>query len=111
MARPSTLWQVVAGLFVFINVAGVGFAIDMGEPAHPAEHAVLLVATYLAWLIGPWRRRQEPARPQLNDARVEYLQQSVDAVAIEVERLGEKKRFDEKLRTVREEIPPPKKDQ
>ena len=111
MARPSKRWQVVAGLFVFINVAGAGFAIAMGEPSHAAGHAVLLVATYFAWLIGPWRQRQESTRPQLNDARVEYLQQSVDAVALEVERLGEKKRFDEKLKAVRDEIPPPKKDQ
>lgn len=112
----SRLWRWAAGAFVVINVLGAGFAIAMGEPRHAATHAVLLTLGYLAWLLMPARRgkdpaREDPARSQLADERIEYLQQSVDAVALEVERLGEKKRFDEKLKAVRDEIPPPKKDQ
>jgi hypothetical protein len=38
------------------------------------------------------------------------LQQSVDAVALEVERLGESQRFNEKLRAVRDQIPPKKEE-
>jgi hypothetical protein len=40
----------------------------------------------------------------LRDPRIDYLQQSVDAVALEVERLGEAQRFQEKLRA--EKRPP-----
>ena len=110
MTQRSRLWRWAAGAFVLINVAGAGYAIAMGEPSHAAVHAVLLIAGYLGWLmIGPWRRRQDPARSQLADERIEYLQQSVDAVALEVERIGEGKRFDEKLRSVRDEISPSKK--
>jgi hypothetical protein len=112
MIRRSRLWQAVVALFIIINVAGAGFAIAMGEPMHAVSHAALLLVGYVGWLVGPWRRRQEPApAEQLSDDRIEYLQQSVDAVALEVERLGESQRFNEKLRAVRDEIPPPKKDQ
>jgi hypothetical protein len=108
----SRLWPAVVVLFIFINVAGAGFAVAMGEPMHALAHAALLLVGYVGWLVAPWRRRQEPApAEQLSDERIEYLQQSVDAVALEVERLGESQRFNEKLRAVRDEIIPPKKDQ
>jgi hypothetical protein len=111
MTRPSRPWQVAAALFVLINVGGAGYAIAMGEPAHAGFHAVLLVLGYAGWLVGPWRRRQEPALSQLPDSRIDYLQQSVDAVALEVERIGEAQRFADKLRAEKGETPPPRKDQ
>ena len=114
MTRRSRLWRWVAAAFVLINVGGAGLAIAMGEPMHAATHAVLLIVGYLGWLLMPARRGQAPADPvrvQLTDERIEYLQQSVDAVALEVERIGEAKRFDEKLRAVRDEMSTPKKDQ
>ncbi|MEP6858666.1 MAG: hypothetical protein ABI994_09785 [Gemmatimonadales bacterium] len=107
----SRLWRWAAGAFVLINLGGAGLAIGMGEPSHAAMHAVLLIVGYLGWLLMPRRIRQDPVPAQLDDARIDYLQQSVDAVALEVERLGEGKRFDEKLRAVRDEISPTKKDQ
>ena len=111
MTRPSKLWRVAAALFVLINVAGAGYGVTVGEPAHAAVHVVLILGAYLGWRLGPWARRQDPAPAQLADARIDYLQQSVDAVALEVERLGESQRFNEKLRSVRDEITPPKRDQ
>ena len=42
---------------------------------------------------------------QLTDERLEKLQQSVDAVALEVERIGEAQRFREKLDAQRSEKP------
>jgi len=110
MTRRSRLWQAVVALFIVINVGGAGFAIAMGEPVHALAHAVLLLVGYVGWLVAPWRRRQGLEPAQLPDERIEYLQQSVDAVALEVERLGESQRFNEKLRAVRDEITPPKKD-
>ena len=112
MVRRSRLWRWAAGAFVVINVLGAAFAIAMGEPMHAAGHAVMLTLGYLAWLLMPGRRGQDPADParsQLPDERIEYLQQSVDALALEAERIGEGKRFDEKLRSVRDEISPSKK--
>ena len=113
MTRRSRLWRWAAAAFVLINVGGAAIAIAMGEPMHAATHAVLLIVGYLGWLLMPARRGQDPAREperaQLTDERIEYLQQSVDAVALEAERIGEKKRFDEKLRSVRDEISPSKK--
>lgn len=111
MTRPSKLWRVAAVLFVLINVAGAGYAVVMGEPVHAAVHVVLFLGAYLGWRLGPWGRRKDPARAQLADARLEYLQQSVDAVALEVERIGEAQRFSDKLRADQGETPPPKKDQ
>src|SRR3981081_4022179 len=113
MIRRSRLWPTVVALFIVINVGGAAFAVAMGESVHALAHAALLLVGYVGWLVAPWRRRDEPGTPtqQLSDDRIEYLQQSVDAVALEVERLGESQRFNEKLRAVRDEIPPPKKDQ
>src|ERR1700694_5799078 len=109
MIRRSRLWQAVVAAFILINLGGAGFAIAMGEPAHAVGHAALLLVGYVGWLVAPWRRRQDLPPAQLPDERIEYLQQSVDAVALEVERLGESQRFNEKLRAVRDEISPPKK--
>jgi hypothetical protein len=74
-------------------------------------HVALLLAGfagYVLWRVAQWAGRKN-VPPQLSDERINYLQQSVDAVALEVERLGEAQRFNEKLRAVQQEIPPPKK--
>lgn len=42
---------------------------------------------------------------QLDDQRLEQLQQSIDAIAIEVERIAEAQRFTAKLMMEREEAP------
>ncbi len=111
MTGSFKLWRAVAAVFVFINVAGAGYAIAMGETMHAAVHVGLLVLGYLGWQFGPWKRRETVPPAQLPDPRVEYLQQSVDAMALEVERIGEAQRFNEKLRAEQGEKPPLKKDQ
>ena len=109
MTQPSKLWRVAAALYVFINVAGAGYAIAMGEGRHAFLHAVLLAVGFVGWQFAPWKRRQTPAPEQLPDARLDYLQQSVDAVALEVERIGEAQRFADKLRAEKGQAPPLKK--
>jgi hypothetical protein len=105
MTRRSTLWRVVAGVYVFINVAGFMWAMfSENDPNHAMLHVGLLIAGYVAWR-APWRRQQEAPAPQLDERRIEYLQQSVDAIALEVERIGEKQRFTDKLRVERGETP------
>ena len=103
MTGPSRLWRVIAGVFVFINVAGAGYAIAMREPTHALAHILALAVGYIGWSMGPWQRRRTPTPVGLPDARIDYLQQSVDAVALEVERLGEAQRYAEKLRAERRE--------
>ena len=108
MTQPSKLWRVAAVLFVIINVAGAVYALRMGERPHALVHVALLAVGFIGWQFAPWKRRQTPAPDQLPDARLDYLQQSVDAVALEVERLGEAQRFADKLR-VEGQTPPVKK--
>jgi hypothetical protein len=108
MARISKAWLILGGLFVVVNVLGIGYALAVGEPRHAIAHVVIIAAFYMGWLLGPWRSRQVAAPAQIADPRIDYLQQSVDAVALEVERLGEKQRYDEKLRAQNPEVRPPK---
>ncbi|HMA02964.1 MAG: hypothetical protein ACM34L_14115 [Gemmatimonas sp.] len=53
------------------------------------------------WAIASTKRR-ELMPPPYSDARLEQLQQSVDAIAIEVERIAEAQRFSAKLLAGRE---------
>ena len=103
MTRRSKLWQVGAALFIVINVGGAAYAAWVGEPVHAAVHVGLLLGGYVVWRLAPWARRRDLPRAQLADERLEYLQQSVDAVALEVERIGEAQRFSDKLRAERVE--------
>jgi hypothetical protein len=60
----------------------------------------------LIWVGWRWgvaaARRHSQLPPPMNDARLEQLQQSVDAIAIEVERIAEAQRFSAKLLAGRE---------
>jgi hypothetical protein len=104
-------WRVGAAVFVVANVGGAVLAAAQGEQMHAGVHVglVLLGAAYLVWR--PWAR---PERDDLSltpraDDRLSYLQQSVDAIALEVERIGEAQRFNEKLRAQPGEVSPPAK--
>ena len=108
MSGPSKLWRVIAAVFVFVNVAGAGYALAMREPMHAMTHALVLAVGYIVWSMAPWQRRRTPTPAALPEARIDYLQQSVDAVALEVERLGEAQRYAEKLRAERGETSPKK---
>ena len=105
MTRRYKLWRAGAALFALINLAGAGWAAATGEGVHAAVHVGLLLGAYLVWRLAPWARRQDLPRAQQADERFEYLQQSVDAIALEVERIGEKQRFSDKLRVERGETP------
>lgn len=110
--RRSKILRIGAVAWVIINGLGAPLAIAMGEPMHAATHAILLLGGYLAWQFVPRGRKAAPM--QLGEAdpkQLEYLQQSVDAIAVEVERISEAQRFSEKLRAEQREPPPQKKDQ
>src|SRR5688572_29707376 len=98
MDRRSKLWLAAASLSNLISGGAEGYALGMGEEAHAALHAVLL-------LLGPWRAWRVATRAPRHDAaplaaggRLEQLQDSVDAIAVEVERIGEAQRFTAKLK-------------
>jgi len=108
MTRGSKIWRAVAWAYAFINVGGLAFAAAGGEEMHAMLHAFLLllgVAGYVGWVLA--RRAPAPEKPQaqVGDAHLEYLQQSVDAMALEVERIGEAQRFSDKLKIEKGEIP------
>lgn len=56
--------------------------------------ALALVGVAVAYAVRPLKRARQI--PQ-NEDRLEHLQQSVDAIAIEVERIAEAQRFSAKL--------------
>lgn len=110
MTRRSKIWLALASLFTLVNVGGAGFAAAGAEGLHAATHVGLaFVGAYFMWRLV--RRAGEPqmagARPA--HEQLEQLQQSVDAVAIEVERIGEAQRFATKLAAERAEAAPLKR--
>ena len=106
MIGRTKRWWVVAVVFTFFNVGGVIWGAIMGEPMHAMGHIALQLVGYLVWkLTASIREEDTPALPPVDERRIEYLQQSVDAIALEVERLGEKQRFAEKLHVKGSETP------
>ena len=104
MSRRTVIWQAVATVFNVVNLAGAGYAIARAEWLHAGVHAALaLLGAYLTWRLAVTNglRSVPPELPM--DDRLTQLQQSVDAVAIEVERIGEAQRFSTKLQSERAE--------
>jgi len=100
--------RVGTALFVVINVGGAVFAAAQGEQLHAAVHVGLLLlgAAYLVWRPSSRSPREDLSLTPQADDRLSYLQQSVDAIALEVERIGEAQRFSEKLRAHQGEVSP-----
>ena len=116
MTRRSRIWRWAAGLYAFINVAGLGYAWAMDEEMHAMLHLFLLllgIAGYVGWRLARRASPQDVPQAQLaaEQQRIEYLQQSVDAMALELERVGEAQRFADKLRVEKGQTLPPKHDQ
>ena len=112
MTRRSKIWGLAAGLYAFINVGGLAIALERGEGMHAMLHLFLIllgVAGYVGYRLA---RRGAPEdhlpRAELAESRIEYLQQSVDAMALELERVGEAQRFSDKLRVEKGGTLPPK---
>jgi hypothetical protein len=109
MTRRSKIWRVIAALFGGANLGFAVYAAALGEGLHTAAHVVLmLLGAYVVWRLTPRAPRQELAPAQEADARLEYLQQSVDAIALEVERIGEAQRYSAKVQAERGGGSPPK---
>lgn len=104
MIRRVRLWLVAAAVFTLVNLAGAGYAAVQGEPIHAAVHVgLMLLGAYLVWRLATRTGRKEVPSVPPADERLEQLQQSMDAVALEVERIGEAQRFSAKLQAERAE--------
>jgi hypothetical protein len=99
MTRHPKLWLIGTSIFTLINVAGAPFAFVGGEPLHGAAHVVLAAAgAYLMSRMAPRaRRRQQLVGARGPEQQLDRLQQSLDTIAIEVERVGEAQRFMTKI--------------
>jgi len=109
MKRRISVGLVLAVLFTLANVAGAVYAGMLDEVRHAGLHVALAVlGAYGTWLIVA-RRRAAAASAQLAAAetgapselsgRLTNLEQSLDAIAVEVERVGEGQRFMTRLFT------------
>lgn len=95
----SRKWLVAAWIFTAINVLGIGPALYMREGPHTFIHVVLALLGMFAvqrLSSGGSEVRLDgtlAGRPSEIGDRLTNLEQSVDAVAIEIERVGEGQRF------------------
>lgn len=114
--RTRILWTAVAAVFTAVNLAGAVAAAVAVEPIHAGVHVLLGVAgLYLTWRVSPRRFGSRASRlgnsvsadlpPEQLD-RLSQIEQSIDAVAIEVERIGEGQRFMTKVLTEQEKPQP-----
>lgn len=103
MNRPSRFWRIAAVLFLFVNAAGAVYAFAMGERMHAEMHLALFGAAFVGYAFSRAAQNRTQGYPpeEIVDPRVEQLQRSVDAMSLELERLGEAQRFKEKLETER----------
>jgi hypothetical protein len=110
MSRRSKLWRAGIAAFIAINLAGGIYAAAMGEARHAAVHAVLLmlgVAIYSAFRTRPLDANAVPTETA---ERLKHLEQSVDNLAIGVERIGEAQRYQTKILDEKTKASSPKKD-
>ena len=106
MSRARAIWKGAAIVFTVVNLIGIGMAVAAQEQMHTSIHVVLALLGALAvWRLSDRSTRIEATPEALADQRLEALQQSVDAVALEVERIGEAQRFHAKLQAEQNEAP------
>lgn len=93
-------WIVVAWLLSVVNLGSVWFAARPGEAWHATIHALLAVLFGLGAMRLKVRQQalaHSQAEPALGDDRMKRLEQAVDSIAVELERVGEGQRFVTKL--------------
>lgn len=108
MTRRSNIWLAVATVFTLVNFGGIWMAARMmpAEEMHTGLHVVLtIVGAWWMWRIVERSRQGGPAA--IATQRLDQLQDSVDAIAIEVERIGEAQRFATKIAAERVAPPQP----
>jgi hypothetical protein len=93
LTRRSKIWLAGDALFILGNVAGGIVAMAQGEMNHASGHLILVaIGIAVAWLLVPKSPTLIASPVELSDG-LTRLQQSLDAVAIEVERISEGQRY------------------
>lgn len=91
-------WIPVAWLLSILNLVSVWFAARPAEAWHATAHALGAVLFGLgAQYLTVRRRALMRAEPVLEDDRTKHIEQAIDAIAIELERVGEGQRYVTKL--------------
>ena len=102
--RAKAAWRVAAVVFTTVNLIGLGMAAGAGEMMHSGLHVALsLAGAGAVWRLGRRSAAPDPSTAAMAEGRLEQLQQSIDAIAFEVERIGEAQRFHAKLEAERSE--------
>ena len=113
MRRRSIIWPVLAVIFTLGNVAGAVYAAAMGEIRHASLHVLLsVVGALVSWALigsrgsgtGAGALRTPGSSGELG-SHLSNLEQSLDAIAVEVERVGENQRYMTKVLTEQERTP------
>lgn len=104
MKRSTKWWLGIWAVFGAVNVAGAVWAAALTEGIHAASHVVLAaLSVYVVWRLARPSGEPQAVVAPLMDRRLDELQQSVDAVALEVERIGEAQRYHAKVAAERAE--------
>jgi hypothetical protein len=90
-------WIPVAWLLSLVNLGAVWFAARPAEAWHASIHALLAVLLAVAAQRLMARRASLRAQTAIGENREERLEQAIDAIAVELERVGEGQRFVAKL--------------
>jgi len=91
-------WIPIAWLLSVGNLVSVWFAARPAETWHATIHALLAVLFGLgAQHLMARRRSESRAEPALESDRTKHIEQAIDAIAVELERVGEGQRYVTKL--------------
>jgi hypothetical protein len=91
-------WIPIAWLLSLGNVVSIWFAAAPGEPWHATIHGALAVVFGVgAERLMARRRGPKGGQVTIGDERMKHLENAIDAIAVELERIGEGQRFVTKL--------------
>lgn len=113
MKRRSIIWPVLAVIFTLGNIAGAVYAAALGEIRHASLHVLLtVIGALVSWALITSRRNpreigalRTPGSSGELGSHLSNLEQSLDAIAVEVERVGENQRYMTKVLTEQERTP------
>ena len=90
-------WIPLAWLLSAVNLGAVWFAAQPAEPWHATIHAALAVLLAVGAQRLMARRASLRAQADIGNDQEERLEQAIDAIAVELERVGEGQRFVAKM--------------
>lgn len=94
--EPNLVWGIPEDTFETVSVLSILFVLT----------PIALAVTRLLWKRGTRAATQPSEEQRANSERLERLEQAVDAIAIEVERVGEAQRYQGRVLTEANLMPP-----